>query len=279
MNLISVNIHLTRACNYRCKFCFAHFNDEKGVLSFDDWKFIIDQLFLHGTEKITFVGGEPLLYHDIEKLLKFTHEKGITTCIVTNGSLIREKFLYDNNQNLDWIGFSIDSSNENTERLLGRKMYNSNIHAHINYILGLIPLIKQLGIRIKINTVITKLNWKESMQSLMKELNPDRWKVFQVLHIFGENDAFLKEYSVNEKEFNHFINNHKNLNPIKETNCDMRGSYIMIDNKGRFFDNTKGYLRRSRPIIEVGMKNAFKEISFSSVKMKKREGIYDWKSH
>ena len=55
---LSVNYHLTRACNYRCKFCFhtALTNDR---LPLEEAKRGIRLLQQAGTKKINFSGGEP----------------------------------------------------------------------------------------------------------------------------------------------------------------------------------------------------------------------------
>lgn len=51
-NFITVNLHITNACNYECKFCFAHFYNDVKILRYQDWKKIIDLLYEVGTQKI-----------------------------------------------------------------------------------------------------------------------------------------------------------------------------------------------------------------------------------
>jgi radical S-adenosyl methionine domain-containing protein 2 len=41
----------------------------------------------------------------------------------------------------------------------------------------------------------------------------------------------------------------------------MTGSYVMVDPAGRFFDNTAGTHMYSRPINEVGVDAALREVS------------------
>ena len=40
---------------------------------------------------------------------------------------------------------------------------------------------------------------------------------------------------------------------MPESNELMRGSYVMVDPAGRFFDNVEGGHTYSRPILEVGV--------------------------
>ena len=47
----------------------------------------------------------------------------------------------------------------------------------------------RMKIKLKMNTVITNLNYKEDFSELIKIIQPRRWKIFQVLPIIGQNDA------------------------------------------------------------------------------------------
>lgn len=276
--LISVNYHLTNACNYQCRFCFARFPQSHEILSLKKAKKLVTQLSRHGTEKITFVGGEPLLYPRLGDLLTFTKKLGITTMIVTNGSLVNKSFLERYGSYIDWIGFSIESSIERVEEKLGRRL-KGRIKGKINHVQNirfLVPLARKFNIKIKINTVVTTLNWHEDMRWLIKELNPQRWKVFQVLKIRGENDGEVDALLLTQKQFTYFVKTHNELNPITESSDSIKGSYVMIDPIGRFFDDITGSIRYSRPILEVGVIDSFKEVSFSIKKFNERGGKYNW---
>ena len=120
--LISVNFHLTRACNYGCEFCYARFPTLHTCLPVKEAKLLITLLHDNGTEKITFVGGEPFLYRDLGELVQYAKSLGMITMIVTNGSLITQEFLKKYASCIDWIGLSIDSGIETIEKALGRKM-------------------------------------------------------------------------------------------------------------------------------------------------------------
>jgi radical S-adenosyl methionine domain-containing protein 2 len=55
----------------------------------------------------------------------------------------------------------------------------------------------------------------------------------------------------------------------------IRGSYAMISPDGRFFDSSTGRHQYSRPILQVGLTNAFSEISFDAAKYDGRDGNYN----
>lgn len=83
---------------------------------------------------------------------------------------------------LDWIALSIDSMDEATEIKLKR-----GEGEHIFHCKEIAIWAHELGIRLKINSVITSLNFTQDMKNLIFELKPDRWKAFQLLQIEGEN--------------------------------------------------------------------------------------------
>ena len=63
----SVNFHLWKPCNMKCRFCFATFQDigqealPKGHLPREDSLAVVEALATAGFNKINFAGGEPTL--------------------------------------------------------------------------------------------------------------------------------------------------------------------------------------------------------------------------
>jgi len=281
----SVNYHLWEPCNMRCKFCFATFLDvkrsilPKGHLPKEKAIEIVKQIAQHGFEKITFAGGEPTLCPWLSDLIRTAKTMGMTTMIVTNGSQLNQSFLKKNKPFLDWVTLSIDSLDENTNLVTGRAISGKKAYNKSHY-LDLIIKIKQHGFGVKINTVINRTNYMENMSDFILNAQPQRWKVLQVLPIAGQNDNKVDSLIINQANFNHFIDCHqivsKTIPLISESNDVMKGSYVMIDPAGRFFDNATGCYQYSKPILEIGVAQALKFVNLSFDKFIARAGIYDW---
>ena len=271
LNLKSLNWHLNNRCNYSCTFCFGQFPNLRGSLSKINMLKIPQLVRDIGIEKITLTGGEPFLCSNLGVILKESKNHHLKTMIVSNGALISEGFLLDNHKYIDWIGLSLDSLNEETELKLGK-----GFGTHVEKIREISPLIKDYGVKLKINSVITSLNYHEDMSAIIKELNPDRWKVFQVLKVEGENNDRVDPLLISEEQFMSFVNRHKHLNPIYESNDLFRGSYVMLDPLGRFFQNSKGFIEYSRSILEVDPLEAIAEVGWDRERFLKRGGIYEW---
>ena len=52
--------------------------------------------------------------------------------------------------------------------------------------------------------------------------------------------------------------------------------FVMVDPAGRFFDNVVGAHSYSRPILDVGVEEALKDVSMDARKFLSRSGIYAW---
>ena len=283
----AVNFHLWEPCNMRCKFCFATFQDvkqemnlPKGHLPEKDCILVVDRLAEAGFKKINFAGGEPTLCPWLPNLIRRTKEHEMVTSIVTNGSRITDQWWADLNGSLDWTALSIDTVDPERLRRLGRAICGNDPITEKEY-LGIVNDIKRHGIRLKINTVVTFETWQEDFTGFIKLAKPERWKIFQVLPIKGQNDARIADFEITTEQFEAYVQRNRSVKSdgiavIPESNDLMTKSYVMIDPAGRFFDNAQGTYNYSEPILEVGVERALKEVSIDSKQFHKRGGRYDW---
>lgn len=279
----AVNFHLVKPCNFRCKFCFATFTDVdvKMGLSTEDAERVVVRLAEAGVDKLTFVGGEPTLHPHLHRLVRLAKSLGMTTCVVTNGYKLNAEYLDQFDGALDWVGLSIDSLNDETNVQSGRAFKGERPMTRGDY-LEKVRLLRSRNIRIKINTVVHALNFDEDISDFMNEVKPERWKIFQMLPVEGQNDLHANDFMVSDENFAKYIGRHRagvlpEISIVPEDNDAMRGSYAMIDPLGRFYDDTQGGHTYSEPILEAGVQNAFEQIQFSTFKFQKRGGEYSWK--
>lgn len=276
----SVNFHLWEPCNMRCKFCFATFQDvkqvilPKGHVPKSEAIEIIREIAGFGFKKITFAGGEPMLCPWLPELIKEAKDLGLITMLVSNGSRLTNSFLNDNKDYLDWITLSIDSLCEITNLSSGRAISGKKVLKK-EYYEDRIKKIHQHGYRLKINTVVNKLNFDENMVDFIKRSRPKRWKVLQVLPIKNQNDRDIKKFMISNNEFQYFLKTHHEIQTqISECNDEIKGSYVMIDPAGRFFDNSEGKHNYSDPVLAVGVDNAYNQVNYSLKKFIDRKGLY-----
>ncbi len=273
--LVSVNFHLIKACDSRCRFCFAEFRDVHGRLCEADAKKVIAALRAAGAEKLTFAGGEPTLHPNLCALLRFAKGLGLVTSLVTNGSRL-DRVLDACGDAIDWVALSVDSPDELTQQLLGR--------GHGDHVARAIQLAKRchaLGVRVKLNTVVTALNCGDDLSDLVRQIAPVRWKVFQVLRVEGQNDGNVEALLIEDADFDAFLRRHQHLADegypaTAEANDAMMDSYVMVDPLGRFFGNSGGVYSTSPPLLSVGVERAFAAMRFDADKFEARGGRYVW---
>lgn len=281
----SVNFHLWQPCNMRCGFCFARFLDvkegilPKGHLNREDCLKLVGLLAQADFDKINFAGGEPTLCPWLHELIRIAKDKGMTTSIVTNGTKITHEWLDAVAGNLDWIALSMDTVNPAILDRTGRRTVSGPLTEQ-DY-LRIISLIKQSGIRLKINTVVTADTWQEDLADFIIAVSPERWKILRVLPVAGQNDDGFERHAITQSQFQVYVNRNRRVSEcgiavVPEDNDMMRGSYVMVDPAGRFFDNVRGMHTYSKPIIEVGVAAALKEVVGNPTLFIQRGGLYDW---
>lgn len=278
-----VNWHITEACNYSCDYCFAKWGKQKGELinsaaSISQLIESISQLpeilnAVHSTQfeqvRLNLVGGETFLnYRKIKEVVKQAKQRGLKLSAITNGSRINADFISLIANNFASIGFSVDSVVDTTNLKIGRVEKDKVMSAES--IINTIASIRAINpkIDIKLNTVVSDLNKSEDLSDFITQVIPNKWKVFKVLPVV------TSQHLIDDEAFECFLQRHDGFRHLiyAEDNTEMVDSYIMIDPIGRFFQNSdfnNGYYY-SRPILQVGIEQAFNEINFNANKFYSR---------
>lgn len=277
--LVSVNWHFTRVCNYKCDFCY-HVNTNSFVHSIEKGKEAIRLLRDAGTKKLNFSGGEPFMYP--KQLAAWCREArccGMYVSIITNGNRVTEEWMRENHKHVDMIGVSVDSAHDDTHEGLGR--WDPSNPGHIAGARRVASWCREFDVAFKINTVITKLNVMDDMTTLIQQLQPKRWKIFQMLLIKGENiesehrDA--SDLSVADVEFRNFVDRHVGIASIMkvEDNDTMRNSYVILNERLQFLDNSDDTkVPSTHSILEVGVAQAFASTFFDAANFRRRDGDF-----
>ena len=280
-----INWHITEVCNYSCTYCFAkwnrpnelHRNDDNVLLLLQNLAdyFLSNQSQLkqslqYDNVRINFAGGEPLILGDkFFGIVEQAKLLGFKTSIITNGHYLAA-MKGNIPQNLfDVVGVSYDSQNEDVCKRIGRINRKGSFLKPIDMLLLANSIRKtQTGVLLKLNTVVNSLNHKEDFSDFINTIAPDKWKMFQV-QPFNNHELLIEPH-----EFDAFVNRHRNLKVsiFDENNEEMTDSYLMIDPKGRLYQNSNGpngYIY-SGLINDIGVANALEQINFDQQKYLER---------
>jgi len=287
-----INWHITEACNYRCKYCYAKwtpphlqsnrelYRDQEGThrMLKNVKEFFaptnssnpLTQSLRWKNVRLSIAGGEPTLLRDrLYSVISDAKQLGFEISLITNGSLLDAQRMEFIAPQLSCLGISLDSPNVATNKAIGR-INDKGDGKSVGDIIELIRGARKANpsIKIKVNTVVNAINAHENMTDLISRIQPDRWKVLRALPVIS---AAL---SVTEDSFLKFVARHAMMSSVMsvEDNTDMVESYIMIDPLGRFFQNSPGCsaYSYSSPIQEIGAEAAFSQIEFSPEKFAKR---------
>jgi len=122
------------------------------------------------------------------------------------------------------------------------------------------------------------------MNDHIAEIDPFRWKVFQVLLLDGENTGTdsgsirdARKLIITTEQFQAFLDCHKaQPSLVPEDNDAMKDSYLNLDEEMRFLNCKDGWKRPGRSIFDVGVFEALRDSGFDQKTFIDRGGIYDW---
>ena len=151
-----LRVSVTDRCDFRCTYCMSEnmaFLPKKDILSLEELETICNVFIKLGTKKIRLTGGEPLVRKGILNLIKNLGKKignGLDELtLTTNGSQLQKyaEFLKENGVNR--VNVSLDHLDPSKFREITR-------WGNLDVVLAGIEKAKNVGIKVKINTVALK---------------------------------------------------------------------------------------------------------------------------
>lgn len=276
-----INFHIIEQCNYQCQYCFAKFGNNT-ILELDSAIKVIDNIIeyfkVNNIEngRINFAGGEPLLCPDLNHLIDYIAQKGFTSSIITNATLLTAEKLNLWQNKLSCIGISIDSIHSETNLQIGRVHNKETLE--LSKIYEIANNIHKCGIELKINIVVSKYNIHENFLPLFLKIKPNKVKFLQ-MHIVKniKNDA-VKEWEVSTKEFLEFCSHYnEKLNRLLpktkiviEEQGSMENSYIMIDPSGNLLLNNNGVYQQYGNLTTTSLTELYSLLPLHKEKITKR---------
>lgn len=234
-----INFHVTEHCNYKCRFCFAQFmcRDE---LKLNGAKTVVDNIAEYFNAngiidgRINLAGGEPMLINFLDPLIDYIITKGISVSVITNGSMLSAERVRRMKGKVSMLGLSIDSLNHDTNLNIGRSCKGKTISK--GEILEIITTARECGIKVKLNTVVSKLNVNEDLSELYDTGEIDRIKLLQMRINEGVNDI-ASQWLLTKKEFEDYCKRLSNYSTVDEDDDALNASYIIINPEGNLLTN------------------------------------------
>lgn len=192
----TLRISLLNSCNFACLYCTEDGNSIKKMAG--DTAISLTQLLeivkkLHkqlNLESVRLTGGEPLLYPELENLVKGLSEMGISSLkMTTNGFMLHKKAAKLQAAGLQEINVSLDAADEASFLKMTRRDKYGDVIQGIDAAL-------KAGIKVKINSVIMKgMNHDQIIPlldyALSKQITIRFLEVMSMGHLHQSSDRYL----------------------------------------------------------------------------------------
>lgn len=264
MNHLKVNLHITERCNFKCRYCFAHFED-KNDMGLSDWKRVIDNLKRSGmVTQINFAGGEPVLHKDFAEIVDYAYGQGFELSVISNGSLLLDRLNLPQDffRKITTLGISVDSIVPETLQKLGCCDAGGNVLTK-EKLARLLSVAKTENpdLVIKLNTVVTNLNVGEKLTHLERELPVARWKFLKTKR-FDDGKRTNKSLEIGEEMFQAFLRRNARMQGESISESSLTRSYIIIDNRGSLIDNAEDNYKTVGSLLCEDFRTVFSRYAF-----------------
>lgn len=152
---VNLTWEVTYGCNLSCIHCLSDSGQKRArELSTEECLRVIDIMSANKVFQFSIGGGEPFSRPDFLDLMDYAHEKGILTCISTNGTLITDDVAARLDHMLVYIQVSLDGASPSSNDIIrGKGSFKRAVRA--------IECLRKRDIEVSINTVLTKLSFPE----------------------------------------------------------------------------------------------------------------------
>ena len=163
---VNVTWEITLRCDLRCIHCLSNAGlAARDEMSTMESRGLIDQLAACKVFQVNIGGGEPFLREDFVDLLNYAHQKGLVTCVSTNGIVVDDRLAKTlSRQGLLYLQVSLDGATADVnDRIRGEGTYRAIVAA--------MECLARWGVKFSVNTVLTRLNFPqlEALRALAKE--------------------------------------------------------------------------------------------------------------
>lgn len=214
--------NITTRCNATCPFC--HRMNHIRELPIELNQIILGKLLNAGVRKITWTGGEALLYKDLKPLLSISKENGVHNHLITNGIALNSTKIDSLNKLIDSVTLSLDSCDSETNEQMGRgfKQYDT-VSEIIQYIST-----RYNHIQLKLNTVACKINLSNisEISNFVVTNGIERWKIFRFMDLRGDAISNKDKYWITSEEF---LEIQKSINSILAVEGFSGQSFVDVD--------------------------------------------------
>lgn len=229
--------HITHRCNLRCSHCYqddySAFSSRKSLEAvLNQYSRLLEEYGFKGYLNIT--GGEPLAHPDLFWLLEEAGNRGITTAVLTNGTLIgRREAAELKRLDVDYVQVSLDGLRETHDKIRGEGSFDLAIRG--------IRELKAQGIYVTVAFTAQRENYKElsRLADFCNNLGADKLWFDRVVIPKDEDKNNL---SLSSKEYSALCRKASRLNRQGKISCARALQFIPCKEKNIYSCNAGSHL-------------------------------------
>lgn len=259
---------ITNKCNLKCKHCYGSFDCvNNSYLNKDSLLNLIDEACKIGVYQFDMTGGEPLLYDDLEIILKSLYEHGMLVTLFTNLTLLSEDKLnllkkYGVKKIITSVDSCIAKDHDEFRGVDGsfkrtidnvKKIKDTSLEISINTMVGkhnynhlkdTIEFLKELDLPCVIDSIVSEGRARDLDENMYESAR----KIKEIQEMYNNEEIYIKDCGVGKSFLYIKPNGNVTLCPSL---CD-KEEFIFSNLHNENFNLLNSYLT---------MRNRFKDIS------------------
>ncbi|HSE39415.1 MAG TPA: radical SAM protein [Acidobacteriota bacterium] len=246
---ILVHLIPMRRCNLACTYC-NEFDNFSAPVPTSELLHRIDLLSRLGSANIHLSGGEPLLHPDIIKIIKYIHDSGILSGLLTNGYLLTKGLICDlNNAGLDYLQISVDNVSPDESSMKSLKVLDKKLQWLAEYAEFEVSINSVIGFSVKdpkdavqVSRRVAELGLKSTVgiihdhEGQLQPLNEETQRAYEeAVSVRGKSFANVAYYNQFQKNLIHGLPN--------QWHCRAGSRYLYVCEDGlvHYCSQQRGY--------------------------------------
>jgi radical SAM protein with 4Fe4S-binding SPASM domain len=234
----SLQIEPISLCNVNCLICSApqkFLERNNKVMSFEDYKKLLDKLKGHINQVTFFVGGEPFLNPELCKMIKYASKNKIRSFVSTNGTLLENNIDKILDSKLDILYVCLDGATKETHEAYRK---GANFDKIVKGIKSLVQKRNERNRRfpiIVIQTLVSRLNENQlhEIELLAKNLKVNGlfFKSIGIIPQYvskSENLELIKKLLPENKVLRYDNNRNLKLSKAMSKKCGFLNKYVVL---------------------------------------------------
>lgn len=257
-----VVLNFAHRCALRCEWCYVPFETpraERNIVVA-----IVERVAVLGFQALTLGGGDPFQYPFIADVIRRAKGLGLNVHVDTHGrsfspTAANAELATDC---LDLVGLPLDGPTTTVHNSI------RGLPGHFELVLRRLEWLYGLGIRVKLNTMISRQNAAHlpDLARLVRDLSPWRWSIYQFLPL-GPAQRVANAYEIGDATFAylaHEASTHVGANKLTvveiSDQLSRRATYPLVHHDGSVFVHSGADPNSLTPVCSIFDSDARKMI-------------------